>query len=76
MIKYTTHTYEISYEELMEAVKTVVLRNDPSANINLGTVNADKWLEIDDQKRKPESRTLIDEGSTVLLSIEMSRKDP
>lgn len=73
MNKYTTHTYEITYEELMEAVKTVVLRQDPSANINLGTVNAEKWLELDDNKNQPDSRTSIGQNSTVLLSIEMSR---
>ena len=73
MNKYTTHTYEITYEELMEAVKTVVLRQDPSANINLGTVNAEKWLELDNNKNQPDSRTSIGQNSTVLLSIEMSR---
>jgi len=73
MNKYTTHTYEITYEELMEAVKTVVLRQDPSANINIGTVNAEKWLELDDNKNKLESRRTIKTTSTVLLSIEMSR---
>ena len=73
MNKYTTHTYEITYEELMEAVKTVVLRQDPSANINIGTVNAERWLELDDNKNQPESRRVIKTTSTVLLSIEMSR---
>jgi len=73
MNKYTTHTYEITYEELMEAVKTVVLRQDPSANINLGTVNAERWLELDDNKNQPDSRFSIGQNSTVLLSIEMSR---
>jgi len=73
MNKYTTHTYEITYEELMEAVKTVVLRQDPSANINIGTVNAERWLELDDNKNEPESRRVVKATSTVLLSIEMSR---
>ncbi len=73
MNKYTTHTYEITYEELMEAIKTVVLRNDPSANINIGTVNAEKWLELDDNKNKADSRQVIKRECTVLLSIETSR---
>ena len=73
MNRYTTHTYEITYDELMEAIKTVVLRNDPSANINIGTVNAEKWLELDDNKNKLDSRRTIKRECTVLLSIETSR---
>jgi len=70
MNKFTTHTYEITYEELLEAVKTVILRHDPSANINLGTINADKWLELEDNSSKPDSRKLIKDKATILLSVE------
>jgi hypothetical protein len=70
MKKFTTHTYEITYAELLEAVKTVVLQHDPGANINLGTVNADKWLELDDKLSNPNSRIQINEKATILLSVE------
>jgi len=73
MKKFTTHTYEITFEELMEAVRSVVLRNDPSANINLGTVNAVKWLELDDNKGTPSHRKEITSNSSVYLSIEMEQ---
>ncbi len=73
MKKFTTHTYEITFEELMEAVRSVVLRNDPSANINLGTVNAVKWLELDDNKGVPSHRKEITSDSSVYLSIEMEQ---
>jgi hypothetical protein len=70
MKKFITHTYEITFEELMEAVRTVVLRNDPSANIQLGTVNAVKWLEIDNNKGTPSDRREVLQSSTVFLSVE------
>tara|TARA_Y100000310_G_C20680333_1_gene815546 strand:+ start:2104 stop:2325 length:222 start_codon:yes stop_codon:yes gene_type:complete len=73
MKKYTTHTYEITYDELMEAVRGVILRNDPSANINLGTVQSQKWLEIDNNKGVPSDRKEIISSSTVFLSIEMEQ---
>jgi len=73
MNKYTTHTYEITFEELMEAVRTIVLKNDPSANIHLGTVNSTKWLELDTNKGTPADRKEIRSDSTVYLSIEMDR---
>jgi hypothetical protein len=73
MKKYTTHTYEITYEELMEAVRSVILRNDPSANINLGTIQSQKWLEIDNNKGVPSDRKEIISSSTVFLSIEMEQ---
>ncbi len=73
MKKYTTYTYEITYEELVDAVKAVILRNDPSANINLGTVNAVKWLELDDNKGVPSHRKEITSDSSVYLSIEMEQ---
>jgi len=76
MNKYTTHTYEITYEELLEAVKAVILRNDPSANINLGTINAQKWLELDDNKNNSDSRKAIKVGATVMLSVEMMKEVP
>jgi hypothetical protein len=73
MRKYTTHTYEITYEELMEAVRGVILKNDPSANINLGTIESQKWLEIDNNKGAPSDRKEVVPSSTVFLSIEMER---
>jgi hypothetical protein len=73
MKKYTTHTYEITYDELMEAVRGVILRNDPSANINLGTVQSQKWLEIDNNKGVPSDRKEIIPSSSVFLSIEVEQ---
>ena len=70
MKKYTTHTYEITYEELMDAVRGVILRNDPSANINLGTIQSHKWLEIDSNKGTPSDRKEIAPSSTIFLSVE------
>jgi hypothetical protein len=73
MNKYTTHTYEITFEELMEAVRTIVLKNDPAANIHLGTINSTKWLELDSNKGTSTDRKEIKPSSTVYLSIEMDR---
>jgi hypothetical protein len=73
MNKFTIHTYEITYEELMDAIKSVILRNDPGANINLGTVNAEKWLELDNNKENSDSRRMVSNKSTMLLSVETSR---
>ncbi|MAG39547.1 hypothetical protein CMI41_01085 [Candidatus Pacearchaeota archaeon] len=73
MKKYTTYTYEITYEELVDAVKAVILRNDPSANINLGTINSQKWLEVDSNKSPSIDRKEIASTSTILLSIEMEK---
>jgi len=73
MKKYTTHTYEITYDELMEAVRGVILRSDPGANINLGTIQAHKWLEMDSNKGTPSDRKEITLSSTVFLSIEVEQ---
>ena len=70
MNKYTTQTYEITFKELMEAVQTIILRNDPTAGDHLVKTGSTKWLEIDDNKGVPTNRKEIVPSSTVFLSIE------
>tara|TARA_Y100000310_G_C20550944_1_gene748047 strand:- start:749 stop:949 length:201 start_codon:yes stop_codon:yes gene_type:complete len=48
MEKSTTHIFTLTYEELVNAVVTYILREDPSSNVILGTTNSTKRLDLDD----------------------------
>ena len=50
MVKYTTHIYEVNHDELMEAVKEVILRKYPGASEHLNNASANQWVEAEDKE--------------------------
>tara|TARA_Y100000385_G_scaffold251224_1_gene273816 strand:- start:294 stop:521 length:228 start_codon:yes stop_codon:yes gene_type:complete len=73
MIKYTTYTYEISFEELMKAVKQIAIMNDgpnsdASNHLSEGS-DAPSWIEVLGTKSR--DRVMMNKESRIHLSVEI-----